>query len=150
VVYGEAMLSMQIPNVKAKIVAEALRLLAPGGRYGIHELCLVPDNLDPGISNAIARELSGDIHVGVRPLTAAQWRELLNTAGLRVIAEQHAPMHLLEPGRIIRDEGWLRALRFMGNLALHGAARRRVLGMRRVFRKYRDYLGAISLVATKP
>lgn len=149
VVYGEAMLSMQVQNVKAKIAAEAARLLVPGGRYGIHELCLVPDDLDPQIGDAIARELSGDIHVGVRPFTAAQWRELLTAAGLRVISERHAPMHLLEPRRIIRDEGWLRTMRFVGNLALHGAARGRVLGMRRIFRKYRDHLGAISLVATK-
>ena len=40
VVYGEAMLSMQSPEQKNRIVAEARRLLAPGGRYGIHELGL--------------------------------------------------------------------------------------------------------------
>jgi hypothetical protein len=150
VVYGEAMLSMQMPNVKSRIVAEAARVLASGGRYGIHELCLVPDDIDPKIGDEIARELSGDIHVGVRPLTAKQWHELLTAAGLNVVSEQRAPMHLLEPARVIRDEGLLRAVRFATNLALHGAARRRVLGMRRVFRKYRDHLGAMALVGKKP
>ncbi len=38
VVYGEAMLTMQGAEQKARIVAEAFRLLKPGGRYGIHEL----------------------------------------------------------------------------------------------------------------
>ena len=45
VVYGEAMLTMQGQNQKVAIIAEASRLLRPGGRYGIHELCLVPDEL---------------------------------------------------------------------------------------------------------
>ncbi|MGA7077461.1 MAG: class I SAM-dependent methyltransferase [Terriglobales bacterium] len=35
VVYGEAMLSMQSQEQKNRIVAEARRLLVPGGRYGI-------------------------------------------------------------------------------------------------------------------
>lgn len=46
VIYGEAMLTMQTPNKKQLIVNEASRLLYPGGRYGIHELCLVPDDID--------------------------------------------------------------------------------------------------------
>src|ERR1700722_19736740 len=46
VVYGEAMLSMQSPEQKSRIVREAYRLLKPGGRYGIHELCLIPNDLD--------------------------------------------------------------------------------------------------------
>ena len=45
VIYGEAMLTMQGQNQKVAIIAEAARLLRPGGRYGIHELCLVPDEL---------------------------------------------------------------------------------------------------------
>ncbi len=149
VVYGEAMLSMQVASAKARIVSEAARLLTPGGRYGIHELCLVPDDIDPQIADAIARELSGEIHVGVRPLTVQEWRDLLATAGLTVVSEQLAPMHLLEPARLVRDEGVLRAIRFAWNVAWHGEARRRVLAMRRTFRKYRDHLGAIALVATK-
>lgn len=149
VVYGEAMLSMQMGSARSRIVAEAARLLGAGGRYGIHELCLVPDDIDPQIGEAIARELSGDIHAGVRPLTAQQWRELLTLAGFEVVCERRAPMHLLEPARLIRDEGLLPALRFAWNVARQGAARRRVLGMRRIFRKYRDHLSAISLVAVK-
>lgn len=147
VVYGEAMLSMQPPTVKSRIVAEAARLLAPGGRYGIHELCLVPDNLDQSACDAIQRDLSDEIHVGVRPLTAAEWRDLLDSAGLNVVAEQTAPMHLLEPSRLVRDEGLFRAIRFVWNVAKNPVARRRVLAMRRVFRKYHEHLAAITLTA---
>lgn len=150
VVYGEAMLSMQPATAKNRIVAEAARLLRPGGRYGIHELCLTPDGVDDSIRSAIERDLTDDIHVGVRPLTVREWRNLLGLAGLQVQEQRIAPMHLLEPARLIRDEGLGRALRFVFNVAMHPAARRRVLAMRRVFRKYGNHLAAIALVACKP
>ncbi len=149
VVYGEAMLSMQPPSVKAKIIAESARILRPNGRYGIHELCLIPDDVSESIRQSIQDELSDDIHVGVRPLTAREWRDLLMQAGYEIVAEHRAPMHLLEPARVVKDEGLLQAVRFAWNVATHTAARRRVLSMRRVFRKYRNHLGAIVLIARK-
>jgi SAM-dependent methyltransferase len=149
VVYGEAMLSMQPDQTKRRIIAEAARLLRPGGRYGIHELSLVPDDVDNSIRESIRHELSDEIHVGVRPLTVGEWRELLEGAGLTVVSEHTAPMHLLEPLRLIKDEGLFRALRFVWNVATHAQARQRVLRMRRVFRKYSSHLAAISLVAVK-
>lgn len=150
VVYGEAMLSMQLPPAKARIVAEAARLLRPRGRYGVHELCLLPDDVSNDIRDAIARELSDDIHVGVRPLTVKEWRELLESVGLKVDAVEMEPMHLLEPLRLVRDEGLAQAIRFVWNVATHAEARRRVLSMRRVFRKYRKHLAAVAIVVVKP
>jgi SAM-dependent methyltransferase len=149
VVYGEAMLSMQSGAAKANIISEAARLLKPGGRYGIHELCLQPDDLDESIRAAIQHEMSGDIHVGVRPLTGSEWCELLAAAGLTVTAKHNAPMNLLEPVRLVRDEGLLRAIRFVWNVARNSVARRRVHAMRRTFRKYRQHVAAIALVCTK-
>jgi SAM-dependent methyltransferase len=149
VVYGEAMLSMQPATAKLRIVSEAARLLKPNGHYGIHELCLVPDHVDESIRDAIQHELSDEIHVGVRPLTISEWRELLLSAGLTIVAESTAPMHLLEPARIVKDEGLLHALRFAFNVATHSAARRRVLKMRSTFRKYSQNLAAIAIVARK-
>jgi hypothetical protein len=40
-------------------------------------------------------------------------------------------------------------LRFAFNVATHGAARRRVLKMRRVFRNYQQHLSAVAIVAVK-
>lgn len=150
VVYGEAMLSMQTEGAKLRIVREAARLLRPRGRYGIHELCLAPDDVDDEVREAIRRDLSDEIHVGVRPLTLHEWRELLTSAGLSIVATKTAPMHLLEPRRLVKDEGLLGAMRFAWNVATHAAARRRVLTMRRVFRKYGRHLAAVALVAMKP
>jgi len=149
VVYGEAMLSMQLPQVKSRIVHEAYRLLRSGGRYGIHELCLVPDDLTEETKEAIAHDLSGEIHVGVRPLTVAEWRKLFEEEGFRVRSVASTPMHLLEPRRVVHDEGLGGAIRFFWNVAWHPTARRRVLAMRRTFRLWKPHLAAIALVGQK-
>jgi SAM-dependent methyltransferase len=148
-VYGEAMLSMQMAATKDRIVAEAARLLRPGGRYGVHELCLVPDDIDDSTTAAIGRDLSEHIHVGVRPLTAAGWQALLESHGFEITYEARAPMQLLELGRIVRDEGWSGAARFLFNVLRSPAARRRIESMRQVFRRHREHLAAIVLVGHK-
>src|ERR1700674_796148 len=149
VVYGEAMLSMQTPQQKSRIVQEAHRLLKPGGRYGIHELCLIPDDIAESTKLEIQNDLSTVIHHGTRPLTIAEWQSLLESEGFSLQTQAQAPMHLLEPGRIIQDEGLFGALRFAFNLLCNREARRRVLGMRRVFSKYRDHLAAVVIVGQK-
>ena len=62
VVYGEAMLTMQTAAQKAAIVGEAARVLRAGGRYGIHELSLEPDDLDDAVKSEIQQALSDAIH----------------------------------------------------------------------------------------
>ena len=66
VVIGEAMLSMQNDTSKTAIIAEAARLLRPGGRYAIHELALTPDTVPEATKAAIARVV-GPLHPGQRP-----------------------------------------------------------------------------------
>lgn len=150
VVYGEAMLTMHGPQQKLGIAREAFRLLKPGSRYGIHELAVVPNDLSETIQEEISREMSRSIHVGARPLTVQAWREMLEEVGFRIQFESQAPMHLLNLGRLIRDEGFFRTLRFIANIIRTPDARRRVLSMRSVFRKHRQHLSAIMLVAIKP
>lgn len=149
VVYGEAMLSMQTPGNKASIVTEAARLLQTGGRYGIHELSLEPDDMAEEKKSEINKTLSDAIRVGARPLTPTEWKTLLNENGFQVETQVTAPMHLLEPARFIKDEGLPRTLRFLFKVATTPAARRRILKMRSVFRQYASNLGAITLIAVK-
>lgn len=52
-VVGEAMLTMQGDKGKAAILDEARRILAPGGRYAIHELALTPDDIDAATKDEI-------------------------------------------------------------------------------------------------
>lgn len=149
VVIGEAMLSMQTAEHKRLIAAEAFRLLRSGGRYGIHELAVIPDDMPAEQKRDIDRALSSVIHVGARPLPFREWKALLEDVGFRVVAIGYAPMHLLRPLRLIQDEGVLGTLRLAKNLMVDHAARRRVLAMRRVFERYRRNLSAIYLVAQK-
>ncbi|MFF4547718.1 class I SAM-dependent methyltransferase [Streptomyces sp. NPDC001435] len=148
VVYAEAMLTMQPQPAKRRIVREARRLLTDvGGRCAIHEMCLLPDGIDPALADRIARDLADTIHVGARPLTAAAWQELLTDEGFTVTARKTTPMALLEPRRMVADEGLVPALAIARRALRDPAARRRVHEMRRVFRRHQAHLGAISLIA---
>ena len=149
VVYGEAMLTMQTPSKKQQIVQEASRLIKPGGRYGIHELCLVPEDLDEDTKQEIQKALTDAIHVGARPLTVPEWRTLLKAEGFIVHTEATAPMYLLEPKRLIQDEGFWGMIRFAWNVLNDNEARRRVATMRKVFQTYEENLAAVMLVAVK-
>lgn len=149
VVIGEAMLTMNPQPHKERIVAEAFRLLRPSGRYGVHELAVVPDDAPAEVRRDIEAALSQSIHVGARPMTESEWRALFERAGFSDLKVGFAPMHLLEPARMIADEGFLRTLAILKNLLLDGEARNRVIAMRQVFRKYGAHLSAISIVGCK-
>lgn len=153
-VVGEAMLSMHPDQDKQAIIAEGVRLLAPGGRYAVHELLRVgdpvQDGCEPGGRDPVAKEISRTIKVGARPLTVQGWCDLFTAQGLEIIWTGQAPMRLLEPQRIIADEGPIGAARFAYNLMRNASARQRVLAMRRSFRDNATSLGAIGIVAQRP
>ncbi len=149
IVFGEAMLSMAPPEHKRRIVAEAFRVLRPGGRYAIHELAITPDDVAADVKTDIENALSAAIHVGARPLTEAEWRSCLTQAGFTVERVGHAPMDLLRPARLFADEGLRGALRFLWNIIANVDARRRVMLMRRTFHRHHRHLSAISLIARK-
>jgi SAM-dependent methyltransferase len=149
VVIGEAMLTMQGDAAKHATVNEASRVLRPGGRYAIHELALTPDTIADEIKTDVRQSLARAIKVNARPLTVAEWRQLLSDHGLIADHVATAPMALLQPRRLIADEGLLGALRFGKNLLTHRDARRRVLTMRSTFRRHRDRLIAVAIVAHK-
>ena len=149
VVYGEAMLTMQPAETKRKIIREANRLLQKNGRYGIHEMCLLAEDLSDETRTATERDLTGVVHHGVRPLTVTEWSSLLESEGFTVQSVSKASMSLLEPGRLIRDEGVFGTLRFVSNLLRDREARGRVLEMRKVFRRNSKNLGAVAITALK-
>lgn len=149
VVYGEAMLTMQTPEMKRRIVREARRLLKRGGRYAIHEMCLVGNDLDEDGKKEINQTLSRAIHVGVRALSVSEWRGLMEAEGFEVEVEARGPMHLLEPSRLLNDEGVNGTLRFLWNVMRDRESRERVLLMRRVFRRYQSNLAAVMMICVK-
>lgn len=148
-VVGEAMLTIQDDAGKNAIVAEAARLLRPGGRYAIHEMAWLPDHTDEERETA-RRELSRVIKVGARPLTLEGWKELLATHGLEVEWHDRAPLHLLEPRRIVSDEGLWGALRFWNNARRLPGASDRLKAMRQGFQLQGKLMGGIVILARKP
>ena len=150
VVVGEAMLTMQGEKSKKAIISEAVRLLAPGGRYAIHELAVQPDTIDEELHTQIRKDLARAIHVNARPLTCAQWSQLLEECGLVVDSVHTAPMALLDFSRNVRDEGFVQTLRIIRNVLSDRELRERVLGMRKTFRTYQQWMCGVTIVARKP
>lgn len=149
VLFGEAYLTMQPASQKELIVAEAARVVRPGGRLGLHEISFAPDDISGSDAERIADELGRQIKVNVSPLSLTQWTELLGRHGFEVDTTLTAPMHLLEPRRFLADEGPARTVRFVVNLARDRDARRRVLGMRRAMRANSANLQACAIVARR-
>lgn len=149
IIVGEAMLTMQGDPTKKRIVAEAGRVLAPGGRYLVHELCLVPDTLDEAVKTTIRKDLARSIRVNARPLTVAEWTRLFDEAGFDVESTELRPMALLQPRRMIADEGIVGVGRIVRNLLRDADARRRVLAMRKTFTTHDEHMSAVGFVLRK-
>lgn len=148
-VYGEAMLTMQADHRKSEIIREAHRLLKSRGLYGIHELGLAPNDISQEKKAEIQKELAKVIKVNARPLTVNEWTALLENEGFTVKKVETNPMHLLERKRIIEDEGIWRTLKIAFNILTNPTARKRILGMRKVFRTYGEHLNAVAIIAEK-
>lgn len=149
VVFGEAYLTMHPASQKAKIVAELARITRPGGRLGLHEVAFAPDDISDADAERAARDLQGTIKVNVTPLSLGGWSSLLDQAGFDVEHVMANPLHLLEPRRLVADEGVVGTLRFLSRVARDGAARERVLGMRRAMRANADHLQACAITAVR-
>jgi len=148
-VYGEAMLTMQPADRKKAIVREAARLLKPGGYYGIHELGLQPDSIAEETKEQVYKDLSANIRVHARPLTVAEWRQLLTDEGFAIVRVETNAMALLEPRRVLQDEGFFRTLKIVFNVLTHGDMRKRIMQMRRTFRHHKNDINAVAIVAKK-
>jgi len=148
VVMGEAMLTMQPSARRAQIVAEAARILRPGGRYGIHELAATTD--DPACLAELRHDLSRATQVSASPPPATEWRELLTAAGLEIRVVDTLPLRLLTIRGVLADEGVWRSLVILARLASWPDAWRRVGRTWAMHRRHRRTLGAIVVVAQKP
>jgi len=142
-VLAEAILSMQSPSGKAKIISGIGDRLKPGGKFLSHELLAKSQEAE------IHRALSEVIRVNAAPLSELDWIAVCENAGLQVEKHQTGPMQLLNGWRMIRDEGFVGTVRILWNILSKAQIRDRVLAMRRVFQKYDRDLGYIILCATK-
>lgn len=148
-VIGEAMLTMHTDRNKLAIMREAARLLPPGGVYAIHEMGLTPDTLPDETKEQIRKALARTVHVNARPLTVPEWTALAEEAGFEVTAAYRTRMGLLDPRRMIVDEGLFGTARIIRNVVRQPRIRHRVTGMRKVFTDHHDHLLGLGLVLTR-
>lgn len=147
VIYGEALLTLETAKRKAATVAEAARLLRPGGRYGIHELLLTPTSLTESAKDEIENVLTKVLHVLARPLTRDEWRRLLESHGFDVEFEETGKLLLLDIPTFVADEGLLGTAAFLGRSLAHPTVLPRLATIWNTFHRYRDNLGSIVLTA---
>ncbi|PHM06481.1 class I SAM-dependent methyltransferase [Nostoc sp. 'Peltigera malacea cyanobiont' DB3992] len=140
-VLAEAILTMQSPLGKAKILAEIHNRLKPGGKFLSHEL-LASDK-----EEQIRADLARVIRVNSTPLSESNWITAFATAGLQVEKCQTDSMNLLNLGRIFQDEGFFNTTRIFWNILTQRDIRNRVLEIHQVFHKYQQELGYIILCA---
>lgn len=148
-VYGEAMLTMQPTEHKKAIIKEAARILKPGGLYGIHELGLQPNDIDEEIKASVYKNLSRTIRVSARPLTVPEWSQLLEEEGFEIVKVDTNAMALLEPKRVVQDEGFFRTVKIVFNILTHTEMRKRILKMRNIFKDHKNDINAVAIVARK-
>ncbi|RUR80798.1 SAM-dependent methyltransferase [Chlorogloeopsis fritschii PCC 9212] len=140
-VLAEAILTMQSPSGKAKILTGIHNKLKPGGKFLCHELLARDKEAE------IHSELAKVIKVNSTPLSEANWINACATAGLKVQKQQTGAMALLNLSKMFEDEGISNTMRILWNILTKEPIRQRVLEMRRVFQKYRHELGYIIFCA---
>ncbi|AHC14017.1 class I SAM-dependent methyltransferase [Salinispira pacifica] len=148
VLYAEAMLTIQTDTQKLAIMKEAARCLRTGGRFAIHEIYLCDDQPNE-IADAVRSALTGQVRHPVRPVRIGEWRLLLEEAGFRVREIRKKRMKLLQPLRVISDEGLLPAIRFFTRAMKNPAARKRVSAMRSAFQTHHRHMGAVLFICEK-
>jgi predicted O-methyltransferase YrrM len=142
-VLAEAILTMQSAPGKAKILAGVCDRLKPGGKFLSHELMVQQED------TAVYRDLATAIRVNATPLTPDGWTATCETAGLAVVHRQTGPMGLLNPLKMVRDEGIGTVLQMGWTMLSNPAIRDRIMQMRQVFQRHRDNLGYIALSAER-
>lgn len=142
-VLAEAILTMQSVPAKAKILQGIYARLKPGGRFLSHEL------LAKAQEEEIHHALAAALRANSTPLSAPNWFNLCQQAGLQVLRHQTGEMKLLNPARVIQDEGLGDAIKFFWNVLTQPLVRNRLLAIRKVFQEYQQELGYIVLCAER-
>lgn len=146
-VYGEAMLTMHADHRKSEIMREANRILKMGGIYAIHEMALV--NVNETQKQNIQKDLAKSLHVNACPITVEEWKTLLEKEGFKIKKVIQHDMRLLNPRRIVDDEGWGTALKVWYNIFSNPPARKRIMDMKKTFAKHRKNINSIVIIAEK-
>ncbi|MDQ0177221.1 class I SAM-dependent methyltransferase [Bacillus chungangensis] len=135
VFYSEAMLTMQPLKQKEAIIKEAWRILKTGGRYGIHEFCLVPNQLEK------------QHHcINEKPLTAIEWIRLFENNRFYIETVEIVPIPAFNSNSTIQHN---RLFKKVKNFVSNVSDRKQMLKIRHPFQNKDLHVSAISMVMRK-
>lgn len=139
IVINEAMLTMLDDRSKHKALNEYYRVLKPGGKLLTHDISL---------TDHVESQLSQTINMKVAPLTVEDWLTHYQSVGFKKTDQRTGKMSLMSPIGLIRDEGFIGAVRIIKN-GLKTENRKQFLSMSRFFRHQQKNLRYIVICAEK-
>ena len=142
-VLAEAILTMQSPVGKARILSGVRDRLKVNGKFLSHEL-LARNPLE-----SLHKDLSQATRVNATPLSEEGWIDTFIQAGLAVTQQQTGAMRLLSPFQVLQDEGAVHTAQIIWNVLTQPVIRDRILKMRQVFIQHQQDLGYIALCASR-
>jgi SAM-dependent methyltransferase len=143
VVATAALLSTLDDEGARAVLAEARRVLRPGGRIALHELAPAPEGVDPEAAEALAA-------VGVVPRSEAALRALAEGAGFVVIGSLTGRLEPRQPRELMREAGPRTALQATREIARDGELRRAATASRRALERAELSLRSALVVAEVP
>jgi hypothetical protein len=147
VVISEGLLFALGADDKRAVIAEAVRLLRPNGRLGLHELCVRDIGLSGESTGTVRARLAAPENGGVHPLTEAEWCALVTGAGLRVEHVAQEPLVLPGATQIMRQFGPRQGLALIRRARGGGSAAKHA---QQVLAEQKGRFGAVILVARRP
>jgi SAM-dependent methyltransferase len=144
VVVSDTLLSTLDGHGRQAVLAEARRLLRPGGRVALHELTGAPDL-------ARDREALDDLaSVGIAHPSADAWREAVEAAGLVVVGSLVGAMAMPPQRELMRRAGPRTALSITRQVALDAGLRGAATRSREILERRALSLRSVVVVAEMP
>jgi SAM-dependent methyltransferase len=148
VVMAEGLLFGIPDDRKAAVLRESARILRPEGRLGLHELCIRDVGLSHATTTSIREWMREPENGGMQPLTQAEWREYVASAGLEIVGFTQMELEIPRPRDFVRQLGLRRGLgvvlRASGET---GAVTRQSL---KVLYRQRGRFSAVVIIARRP
>lgn len=145
-VIGEGLLTGVSDPTKVAILAEACRIVRPGGLVAFHELIALRDAWSDD-EVPLRRELGT---VGLRPLDEAGWRRVMAQAGLDPIGLSLGAVEAPSPRQAVADAGRGAARGVIQALTCPGRAARGFHRAAYLLDAHRDGLAGVVLVGRRP
>lgn len=146
-VISEGLLFALPDDAKRAVISEAVRLLRPNGRLGLHELCLRDVGLSDESTSAVRARLADPANGGLYPLTESEWRALLTQAGLRIESASQEPLVLPGAAAVLRQVGPRKGMALLRRTRGGGAPTKHA---EKILAAQQGRFGALVLVARRP